>query len=711
MLSTTASRVVSRRIRSNTLYSTNAARIHWATRHAVRFTSSKTDDDKPGLFSIPGLHIPSDFRRLSKQAILDTDAIRAGISVTFDSKQHAVDTLYQLDEISKTICNVIDAAELCRNAHASEEWRDVANETFQELQQYMGTLNGDQRLYDSLATIHREFADQLTEEESRFCFLLKTEFELDGIHLPDEERENVQLLHSHVVNLETLWMSNITNARKQFWLESSVLEAVFPRPVLEAHGATYDPSDPSRLQLAVNSPISNSITSFAPDGDLRKQVYWESMTNTPENLKVMDALIHRRHELATALGFESYAARSLQDKMAKTPQAVQAFLGELQQKVQPQFQADMNTLSSVKNQVEGDSEIHPWDVKYYTKLIRSQYGIDQAELAPYFGMDNCVQAMQHVVGALFGIEMKEQDLLPGEGWDLDDVEGHASNFTGDRIRKFVFSDQATQQPLGTMYWDLHSRPGKYTHAAHFTVRCGCRVSGADSDFQLPVVALVCNMNAGNATLSTHSEVETLFHEMGHALHSLLSRTNFQHMAGTRAAMDFVETPSHWMEHYVWDPTFLTMMCRNPATGESLAPEIIQKLVASRKMFRCVEMQNQIVLSKFDQEIFGGPAVEGKPQALWNALHKQHNIPVMDGSHWFTNVGHFVTYGAGYYGYLYSQVFADAIWKEKFEGQPFERSSGDGLWKKMLIHGGARDAQVMLEDLLGHKPTIDNYITR
>ena len=93
---------------------------------------------------------------------------------------------------------------------------------------------------------------------------------------------------------------------------------------------------------------------------------------------------------------------------------------------------------------------------------------------------------------------------------------------------------------------------------------------------------------------------------------------------------------------------------------------------------------------------------------WAAMHRQSGVPFADNTHWFTNVGHLVTYGAGYYGYLYSQVFADAIWNELFHDQSLKRTSGEKIWKKMLIHGGARDANVMLEDLLGHKPTIDNY---
>jgi intermediate peptidase len=656
------------------------------------------------LFSIEGLNTPSDFLRLAKEAIEKSDNLRDGIPAEITSYTQAVETLYHLDEISKTVCNVIDAAELCRNAHASEEWRRLANETFGRLQQYIATLNADQRLYQALSLIERKYGDDLTEEESRFCFLLRREFELDGIHLPDAEREQVQQLHEHVVNLETLWMSNITNSQKKYWLDANTLESVLPRHVLEANGAVYDDTvDQKRVQIVADSPIAHSISSFSPNGDLRRQVHWESMTNTPENKEVLDALIHQRHQLALALGFESYAVRNLQDKMAQTPQGVLDFLTDLEQQIRPQYRKDLESLSRAKYQVEGSSTVEAWDVKFYTKLLKAQLGVDPNELAPFLGFNNCLNAIQILVHELFQIEMKEETMREGETWDIDDDNMSPAG----RIRKFSFFDGRTQQPLGTMYLDLHPRPGKYTHAAHFTVRCGCRISGPESEYQLPIVALVCNMNSGTATLSSHAEVETLFHEMGHALHSLLSRTNFQHLAGTRAAMDFVETPSHLLEHFVWDAEFLPILCQ--ADGRALPDETIKALASSRNQFRCLEMQNQIALSRFDQEIFGGPAVPGRPQQIWEQLHSEYCIPFVSSSHFYTNVGHFVTYGAGYYGYLYSQVFADAIWNQVFTPRSLDRAAGQKLWHDVLVHGGARDAQQMLNKILdGNKPTIQNY---
>ena len=657
-----------------------------------------------GLFSIEGLNHPHDFQRLTKEAILESDALRESIPTSITSQSHAVEVLYQLDSISKTVCNVIDAAELCRQAHASEEWRNAAHFCFHQLQDYIATLNGDQRLYNSLSLVYNsDYFANLSEEEQRFCILLKKEFELDGIHLSDQDRAKVQQLHNHVTNLETLFASNITNSQKHFWVDTALVETVLPKHVLQANGAVYN-GDQDQVQLTTDTPIAHSITSFANHAGLRKQVYQESMTSCPENLAVLDALIAARHELAQSLGFPTFAHRFLQDKMVQTPQAVSEFLGDLQRQISPTYQQELSILSRAKQHYEGSSELEPWDIKFYVKALKAQTGVDPSQLAPYLSLQNCLNSMQFLTQQLFGITMEEQPLLDGERWDGSNIRNE------EQIRKFQFQEEESGRPLGSMYLDLHPRKGKYTHAAHFTVQCGCRDSRTN-DYQLPIVALVCNMNAGQASFSSHQEVETLFHEFGHALHSLLSRTNFQHLSGTRAAMDFVETPSHWMEHYVWDPQFLPILAQD-SNGRSIPQTMIQAMVHNRNQFRCLEIQNQIVLSLFDQTIFGtknnNHKTNSSPKDIWAALHKQHNVPFCDGSHWFTNVGHLVTYGGGYYGYLYSQVFADAIWSHLFSGQSLSRKSGQAMWKKILIRGGSRDANKMLEDLLGKKPTVENY---
>jgi intermediate peptidase len=493
-----------------------------------------------GLFAIAELQQPSDFVRMASQAMSDCDDLRSSLNseAACSTSAQARDVLFRLDRISQTVCNVIDAAELCRSVHAKEAWREAAHRAFVVLSDYIAQLNADPSLYRALASVTDNTAilSQLTEEEKRFAVLLRAEFERDGIHLPDQQRDDVRRLQSQLVELETAFSHNLVHSKKHFFAQASLVEAVIPRHVLQAFGVNSVEGVLDQLQLTSDPQIMQTLIKYSPSSDLRKQVYMESMTAVPENLIVLQNLARVRHEIATALGFASYADRFLRDKMAGNQQAVHHFLKQLHVRTQPVYNEEMELLRDAKLRVEQNGTIEPWDVSFYSSLLKARNGFDINDVSPYLTLQNCLEGMKLLCDKLFGIKMQEENMLVDERWDVgaspppDDI----------RIRRFVFSDE-TGRSLGTMYLDLHPREGKYGHAAHFTVRCGCLTGVQEpAEYQLPIIALVCNLSASSPTsMLSHSEVETLFHEFGHALHSLLSRTKFQHLSGTRAAMDFV----------------------------------------------------------------------------------------------------------------------------------------------------------------------------
>lgn len=619
------------------------------------------------------------------------------IDVPITTMHQASETLFLLDSISKHVCNVIDAAELCRCVHSNPKWRDSASNAFAILSDYIGQLNADTNLYRALTSItSSQLFPSLSEEQRRFAVLLKAEFERDGIHLPDSERERVRQLQSHVTQLETLFQENITNSRKLFDVDASWVEQVMPRHIVEAY-VPQQSGIPGKITLSSDANIANTLGRYSSNPQLRKEVMMESQTACPENLQVLEALRTARHESATAQGFASYADRALYDKMAKDRATVAVFLKNLQQRIREPYRKDMDMIASAKQHVEGigSGAVEPWDLSFYTAVLKARNGFDASEVAAYFTIPNCIEGMKLLVKELFGITMKETAMSPEEIWDEPTSRESA-------VRKFAFSSEDGE--LGTMYLDLYPREGKYVHAAHFTVLCGCAETVDAKDFQRPVIALVCNLSSDiDNTLVSHSEVETLFHEFGHALHSLLSRTTFQHMSGTRAAMDFVETPSHLMEHFVWDTNFLKRIARHYVTGQVIPDALIAHLQQSRHEFKSLDMQNQILYARFDQALFG-PPIKRSSTEIFGSLYRDLGVPHADGTHWHSRFGHLVTYGAGYYGYLYSEAFASDIWQTCFANNSLSRSSGERLWRDLLGHGGAREPQSMLKEVLGREPS-------
>ena len=234
---------------------------------------------------------------------------------------------------------------------------------------------------------------------------------------------------------------------------------------------------------------------------------------------------------------------------------------------------------------------------------------------------------------------------------------------------------------------------RYSHAAHFTLKCGRSLS--HDSYQLPVVALVCNFaqGEGGACLLSHGEVETLFHEFGHALHSLLSRTDYQHLAGTRAALDYVGTPSNLFEYFAWDPHFLHRFA-----GVPLA--LVASMRRAKAMFAATDLQSQVVYAMSDQALFGpNPPTGRETEAVLRDIQNEHStVRHVEGTHWQTRFSHLVGYGAGYYTYLYARCFAASIWQTHLAEDPLNAQAGAKLRDGMLRWGGAKDPAHLLHGM-------------
>jgi len=653
---------------------------------------------KPPLFGLEGLNEPKDFMKIAAQAVYKTEGIRTKLKATPPSDPANI--LLKLDEISNTVCQVIDVAEFCRSVHSDSSFREASEEAFMHLAEYIQDLNTDTSLYELLVSVTNTPTafDTLSEEQQRMATLLKAEFERDGIHLSNEMRQQVTTLQNEITRIETTFSQNIISKSGSIQVPKSALScftadflAKIPQPDGQPKGL---------FTLPTHNHVSSTILKFVQDGAIRRAMYIAANTCTRENVEVLELLVKYRHLLAQTLGFDSYSSRFLSDKMLTSPQEVISFLTQLSKELRPKSEAEMKLLSEAKFKLEGVSEIKPWDLSFYMGKLRSQsLDFDGWTVASYFSIPCCLNGLTLLCEKLFGITLKQVPVSPTESWVCAGDE--------DKLLKLELH-HAEEGFLGTIYLDLHPREGKYTHAAHFTLRCGFKN-------QLPLVALVCNFSHHNSeaggeriTLLSHSEVETLFHEFGHALHSLLSRTQFHHLAGTRGPVDFVEVPSHLMELFAWDYRVLSLFARHYRTGEPIPAQLVERMKRSKQMFEGIDSQTQILYALLDQKFFGPQPVSGKMPLTQIAASLQKEITSVtheNGTYWHARFGHFTSYGAGYYGYLYSKSLALEIWNTCFEKDPLNRKSGQMLWKELLIHGSARNPFTIIKNVMPKSKTL------
>ena len=414
------------------------------------------------------------------------------------------------------------------------------------------------------------------------------------------------------------------------------------------------------------------------------------------NVPVLHEAIALRDEIATTLGYESWADYVLEIRMAKSPQAVQTFLVDLERRVAVKARRDLAALQDLRAASgDGADAVEIWDWRYYTqRLLRERHQVDPFAVAEYFPLDAVLDGLFHVYQELVGVRFVPRD--DASVWHPD-------------VRVFDIADMDDDRLIGHVYLDLYPRPGKFGHAAAFTLRGGRDLP--DGGYQRPVSALVANFTKPRSetpSLLRHSEVVTLFHEFGHILHQTLTRSRFIRFSGTRVQRDFVEAPSQMLEHWCWEPSVLERMTRHYRSGESLPADLQARMVAAKHVSSGIATLRQIYFARLDLAAHG-PGAHKDTDALSRDLHPITGFPFPEGTHFQAGFGHLFGYDAGYYGYLWSRVFGDDMYT-RFEASDAQAAGVGWEYRRRILEtGGVVDGDALVRDFLGREPTQDAFL--
>lgn len=412
---------------------------------------------------------------------------------------------------------------------------------------------------------------------------------------------------------------------------------------------------------------------------------------------LLSELLKSRYELAKICGFNTYAERALKGSLFENPGSVQEFLDHLSQNLQPLAAIDFELLRKfkVRDTYDKTTKLQAWDVAYYThKVKRDFFQISTSEFQSYFSLGTCMDGLNRLMSSLFGIHFQNVPIETGEVW------------AADVYKLAVVHEQ--EGLLGYIYCDFFEREGKPHQDCHFTIKGGKMMS--DGSYQSPVVVLMLNLplpHWSKPTLLSPSMVDNLFHEMGHAMHSMLARTCYQHVTGTRCSTDLAEVPSVLMEYFAADPRVLRTFARHYETMEVIPEELLQKLCASKHLFTASEMQHQVFYSVLDQLYHGEHSLldnKSTTDILASTQAKYCSLPYVNNTAWQLRFSHLVGYGAKYYSYLVSRALASWIWETYFEQNPLDRNSGEKYRRECLAHGGGKPPYDLIRDFLRREPT-------
>jgi intermediate peptidase len=495
-----------------------------------------------GLFGVKSLDSPQDFAALAETAVAkathEVDHL-LGQPITCPHEAAAA-----LDRISNYICTAIDPAELCRSVHTNQEFVDAAETVFQIVGNFINKLNTNTELYKLCVELLNE-THSLTAEESAMVNDLRREFEANGVHLKLEGRKHVSTQMDQISRLESKFMREISAESSESFRLGPI--SSLSREVTQWVWRSFAQGQPLSNDVAVCGKGSSTVSALLNilDSNITRECVWINTYSEPSaNVHTLGELIKRRQDLALHLGFKSYAHKVFVSKAFESPEAADNFLRNLGNSTSDAATKAVEILQSVNSR--GSLSLAPWDVDYCMQQFHRSQGSNggkdrsdaMSSLSSYFSIDTCLDGLKLITYELFGLRAVEEPLDHNDGW------ASADNNTSFAVKKLrIISDE--NLTVGILYLDLWQRPAKFPGNAHFTVQCGCLTDAGVSQYthpehQLPVFALVLNLRRQLPKLLRVSDLELLYHEWGHAMHSLLSKTRFQHLSGTRCSVDVAE---------------------------------------------------------------------------------------------------------------------------------------------------------------------------
>jgi thimet oligopeptidase len=620
------------------------------------------------------------------EAIARAEAIVAGavdpdLPRTFDT------TLAPLDAATAVLGDAYGTTGFMGYVHPDAAVREAGRETDESISKWLVELSFRDDLYAAV----RAFAEtgeaaSLTGERRRLLEFTLRDLRHAGHELTPDRRGRLKELTNRLVELGVAFEQNIAEHRDYLVVTLEDLDGL-----PESYVATLDPGEePGTYLVTMAYPHVIPFLDNARRRDLREALSRRFNIRAVEaNRPILAEAIRIRHEIASLFGVPSWAHHRLEDRMAKQPEAVEAFYRSLRPMLAARAADEVAAMSRLLEADTGDPVLQAYDWRYYdTRLRVTEYGVDPLEVAAYFPLDRVVDGLFEITGDVFGLTYAEVD---APVWHPD-------------VRTYAIHDRRSGDLLAHVHMDLFPREGKFSHAAAFPLVRGRRLP--DGGYRRPVSAIVANATkptADRPSLLLHDEVEMLFHEFGHILHQTLTRAELARFSGTNTERDFVEAPSQIMEHWVWRPEVLERFARHHETGQPIPAGLVERLTAARRLNIALATLRQMSFGVLDLALHGEEAEPDLDRVLRDAT-SVGMLPFHEGTFFPASFGHLMSgYDAGYYGYLWSEVYGDDMFS-RFEEEGVTSPAVGAEYRRLILErGGTADGGDLLRDFLGREP--------
>ena len=500
-------------------------------------------------------------------------------------------------------------------------------------------------------------------------------FEDSGVGLAPAQRAKAKQLSNRINLLGQQFDKNVRDDSTLLPFDEAELAGV-PEGVLKA--AKRDPQ--GRVLLALSYPVYFPVMERAEKPATRERM-WRAKTNVggEANLKLLGEITRLRRDYAKLFGYDSYADFTLRRRMAVNVVNTQRFLDDVKAAVTEGERRDLVDLRAAKakhlNQPVESTRLERWDLSFYTERLRKErFAVDEESFRPYFPPQESLQFVMRVAEKMFGIRYERVET---KLWHPE-------------AQAYAVTDAATGKALASLIVDLYPRDGKYGHAAVWPYRGGSTLTG-----RTPQAVMLVNFDRKGLTMD---ELETLLHEFGHALHSNLSNTRYNLSSGINVQHDFAEAPSQMLEDFVLDRQVLKLFQEVCPTCKPVPDEMVEKARAAKEFTKGSLTARQHLYASFDLALHAGDAPE--PMALWAKLEGATPMGYVPGTRFPAGFSHVAgSYGAGYYGYLWSLVVAMDL-RTAFAAERLNAAVGKRYRDTVLSQGGQREPAQLVREFLG-----------
>jgi len=599
-------------------------------------------------------------------------------------------TIGQVDALTYEISLAAGFSELMAQGHPDEKVREAALGCRPKVESF----HTDLMLDAAFAGVIREYAskgEKLEGTRKRLLDDMLREFRRNGLELAADQQTQLRELNEELTQLEQQFAVNLSDAVGELKVKPSQLKGL-SEDFIKSHPV----GDDGMVTLTTNYPDYFPIVTDAEDRTVARDLTRLFHNRASDkNLKILDQVLALREKKAKLLGYETWADYAIEPRMAKTKEAVSAFLADAAATVKESARAELKEFRAKYVELGGDAKkpIPNYDRMYLEQKLREEkYKFDAQELSKYFEVTSVTDGLLGIVGRIYGVEIKESKDLPR--WHED-------------VRVFELSDDG--KFLGRIYLDLYPREGKYKHAAMFDIRVGKRQ--ADGSYVRPMAALLCNFPKTTTEvpgLLTHDQVTTFFHEFGHALHHVLTQEELASYAGTNTVRDFVEAPSQMFEEWAFRRETLDLFAKHHKTGEKIPKDLFEALTKSRAFGRALSTERQISLASLDFEYHSRKLPFDTDKVMIEVMEKTQSFGYLPDTHFQGTFGHLMGYDAGYYGYQWALAIARDV-LTRFEKEGYLNEAVAKSWRESVLEKGAGADEVeLVTEFLGRKPDLKAY---